>query len=313
MSRVSELGLSIGALSRATGIPGTTLRTWERRYGVPRAERLPSGHRRYPVSAVEELVQVRELLGRGHRASDVLPASPDERDALMALAERRVVSSQGSATGDVSSLEAWLDAVYAADAGALERLLRAGWDRDGCVRFLDEQLSPFLVEVGHRWARGALDIGAEHFCSQVVAHFLSSRWRAARPRAGAPVAVCAGLSSERHALGLHMSAAVLALESFDVRFLGPDTPVSAIATAAGAQGAGVVCIGSSPGFDTSALAAGLVELRARIGPSVCLWMGGAPLPPRAVGAAVGVSCMGQLASMCADHARAARTEPRHAP
>ncbi len=44
--------LSIGALSKATGIAVETLRTWETRYGFPTPERKPSGHRVYPVSAV---------------------------------------------------------------------------------------------------------------------------------------------------------------------------------------------------------------------------------------------------------------------
>ena len=44
--------LTIGALSRATQIPPATLRTWERRYGVPKASRKPSGHRLYPLEAV---------------------------------------------------------------------------------------------------------------------------------------------------------------------------------------------------------------------------------------------------------------------
>ena len=38
--------LSIGELSRATGLSIDTLRVWERRYGRPVPVRLPSGHRR---------------------------------------------------------------------------------------------------------------------------------------------------------------------------------------------------------------------------------------------------------------------------
>jgi DICT domain-containing protein len=45
-------GFSIGELSRRTGVPVATLRTWEVRYGQPRARRRPSGHRRYDDDAV---------------------------------------------------------------------------------------------------------------------------------------------------------------------------------------------------------------------------------------------------------------------
>ncbi len=37
--------VSIGGLSRATGVPIETLRTWELRYGFPKSVRKPSGHR----------------------------------------------------------------------------------------------------------------------------------------------------------------------------------------------------------------------------------------------------------------------------
>jgi len=54
--------LSIGDLARRTGVPQATLRTWESRHGVPRAHRLPGGHRRYDetaVTVVQEIVRRR--------------------------------------------------------------------------------------------------------------------------------------------------------------------------------------------------------------------------------------------------------------
>ncbi len=44
--------LTIGALAERTGMQPATLRMWEQRHGFPRAQRLPSGHRRYPVAEV---------------------------------------------------------------------------------------------------------------------------------------------------------------------------------------------------------------------------------------------------------------------
>ena len=42
--------LSIGEVSRRTGIPVAGLRNWEQRYSLPRPERLPNGRRRYRES-----------------------------------------------------------------------------------------------------------------------------------------------------------------------------------------------------------------------------------------------------------------------
>lgn len=45
--------LSIGELARRTGVPAGTLRSWERRYGVPDPGRAGSGHRRYSATDVD--------------------------------------------------------------------------------------------------------------------------------------------------------------------------------------------------------------------------------------------------------------------
>ena len=62
---MSEL-MNIGALAQAVGIPADTLRTWERRYGVPTPQRTASGHRRYDLSTVDHMIMVREALELGH-------------------------------------------------------------------------------------------------------------------------------------------------------------------------------------------------------------------------------------------------------
>jgi DICT domain-containing protein len=58
--------LTIGDLALRTGVPTTTLRSWESRYGFPRAERLPDGgHRRYPESEVRAVLDVLERRSSG--------------------------------------------------------------------------------------------------------------------------------------------------------------------------------------------------------------------------------------------------------
>ena len=50
--------LTIGQLAERTGVQTGTLRIWEQRHDFPRAKRLPSGHRRYPESEVERVLDV---------------------------------------------------------------------------------------------------------------------------------------------------------------------------------------------------------------------------------------------------------------
>src|SRR5215468_8173490 len=78
--------LTIGALARATGVPAETLRTWERRYGFPSAERTSTGHRRYSLSALDRLRLVLAVIQRGHRPSVALVATEAELQLLLGQA-----------------------------------------------------------------------------------------------------------------------------------------------------------------------------------------------------------------------------------
>lgn len=95
-------GLTIGAVSRATGIPVQTLRTWERRYGFPVPLRTDSGHRRYPIEVVEQLRLVEAALAQGHRASTVVGASTQTLTALLDLAQPAAAPAAPRATPPAS-------------------------------------------------------------------------------------------------------------------------------------------------------------------------------------------------------------------
>jgi DICT domain-containing protein len=49
--------LSIGDLAERTGVPVSTLRTWETRYGLPVPRRVAGGHRRYDTEAVDLVLE----------------------------------------------------------------------------------------------------------------------------------------------------------------------------------------------------------------------------------------------------------------
>ena len=85
--------LSIGALSAATGIPIPTIRSWERRYGFPAADRKPSGHRVYPLDTVPRLRRIAEAIRRGHRAAEALTASEATLTALLLSLDRMGLTS----------------------------------------------------------------------------------------------------------------------------------------------------------------------------------------------------------------------------
>lgn len=53
---------SMGEVSRFCGVSPHTLRYWERRAGIPRPTRIPSGHRRYERKDLEAIMRLKNLL-----------------------------------------------------------------------------------------------------------------------------------------------------------------------------------------------------------------------------------------------------------
>jgi methanogenic corrinoid protein MtbC1 len=223
--------LSIGALSRATGIPVETLRTWESRYGFPVPERRPSGHRVYALSTVPRLRRISEALARGHRAGQVVPVPDADLRRLLAAARPAPAASLADfpalATGDVPQL---LRLVESFESDRLTRALLGASARLGPLSFLETMVAPLLREVGDAWATGRLQVRHEHFVSERLGDVLRSLRLPLEERAGGPLVVLSTLPGEAHGLGLQMAALVVASAGCRILYLGTETPVPDMVT-----------------------------------------------------------------------------------
>jgi DNA-binding transcriptional MerR regulator len=296
--------LSIGALSAATGIPVDTIRTWERRYGFPASERKPSGHRVYRLATVPRLRRVAQALARGHRAAEVLTASENDLEALLAVVPRSPVTatpSPGSTVAIPSSSEitgrsALLEAAHAFDAERLKRVFQTDWARLGPLEFLTRRAAPLLTAVGNAWADGSLDVRHEHFASSVLGDFLRSARQPLDDRATGPLVLLATLPDELHGLGLQMAAVVFALAGWRTLVLGVDTPVAQIVALVREVPIAAVALScvQPRGRNTSAA---IRTLRRKLPRHVALIVGGTGAPTVRQGA--GIEIMPDLESL--DH------------
>ncbi|MEN9787791.1 MAG: hypothetical protein RLZZ299_3055 [Pseudomonadota bacterium] len=264
--------LSIGALSRLSGVPVNTLRTWERRYGWPAPARTSGGQRLYGAADVDRLRLVASALDRGHRPAQVMGASDEVLRAWVGESVRMAAAAHPDPT-----IAGWLDAVRRLDGDSLSRGFRAECTRLGLLPFLEERVQPFLVRVGQGWVDGELAVYQEHDVSERLRDFLVAHWRPmVEPEA--PPVVCATLPGERHLLGLHMVAAVLATHGMRPVFLGADTPAVEIAACAASTGARAVAVSVGPTADAEAVRAALLALAGGLRPGVSLLVGGAGVP-----------------------------------
>lgn len=61
----SETAFSIGDLARRSGVPVSTIRTWEQRYGLLAPARSPGGHRRFSEDDLRRISAMRQLVSEG--------------------------------------------------------------------------------------------------------------------------------------------------------------------------------------------------------------------------------------------------------
>jgi DNA-binding transcriptional MerR regulator len=273
--------LSIGALSRATGIPVETLRTWESRYGFPVPERRPSGHRVYFLPTVARLRRIAEALAGGHRARQVVPASDADLQQLLAAAPAaRAGSAAASASPGSAELGQLLRLVESFDTDRLTRALLADSARLGPLAFLEAVVAPLLRAVGEAWEAGRLRVRHEHFVSERLSDLLRSLRLPLQERAGGALVVFSTLPGEPHGLGLQMAALVVAFAGCRVLYLGTETPLPDMVSLTRDLGARALALSVSASRRGPRTAAQVRRLRDLLPRRTALLVGGqgAPAP-----------------------------------
>ncbi|MFD7598962.1 MerR family transcriptional regulator [Kitasatospora sp. NPDC059812] len=234
----TQASLTTGALARMLGVSPTTVRSWERRYGIGPARRDPGRHRQWSPRDVAVLAEMCRLTARG-----VTPAEA-ARLALAAEApgpsEAREVPGSlagGPARGGGNTLpvgtvrpecRGLARAAVRLDAPELARILRHSVDTLGPVAAWTEVMMPALRAAGRKWAaEGERYVEVEHLLSWHVAAALRRAADRAEPPQG-PAVLLAGMPAELHALPLEALAAGLAERGLPFRMFGPALPAEAL-------------------------------------------------------------------------------------
>ena len=223
------LGVRIGELSRRVGVAPETLRAWERRYGVLTPARTDAGYRVYGRDDELRARRMQGLIDDGWAAGEAAravtePTVPPAPPPPAAAAEELV---RALLDFDSAEAHAAIDRVFAA------RTL------DGALR---DVVLPVLREVGEGWERGEVTVAQEHYATELLAGRLRGLAREWDDGLG-PRAVLACPPGERHDIGLLCCGLALHRRGWRVTYLGPDTPVEALAGTVGTVSPALVVIG----------------------------------------------------------------------
>ncbi len=278
LTRENDLELPIREFSRITGVSPHTLRIWERRYGVPKTRRLPSGHRRYLREEIPRIKAVACALDAGYRPGKIIHASLQELEDLINVSSLihsvKKPAVDSNRIRDFSILDKWMNAVRKYNEDLLSQEFHYQWQKMGPLNFVQDCITPFIYRVGLEWETGELSISQEHFVSARLGDFLGTMWRKLNERNQGPVCVLANLPDEPHSLGLQMAAVLAALNQKKVVFLGRDTPVEDIIFAVEQCNAELLGISISCIYDAKTARIQLKKLRQKISQDCNIIVGG---------------------------------------
>jgi len=223
---VPDAGLSAGEAARRIGVAATTIRTWDRRYGLGPSHREPGRHRRYSEHDLDRLELMRRLTVEGVAPAEAARIANATRDGTgQAGAGARLPPSvspdpRAPAPGTAKGLRR---AALALDPADVSRLLELALTA-GVVRAWTEVIAPALRDLGRRYSTAGRYIAAEHLLSGAVSAALAG---IPRPRVRPRVLLgCA--PSEQHSLPLEALAAALAERGVGSRMLGARVPANAL-------------------------------------------------------------------------------------
>lgn len=222
--------MTVGEVAGRLGVAPSTVRMWGSRYGLTASERSAGGHRRYTNEDVDRLLRMQHAVVSGvdpaAAAAEVLagggatsgrPRRGGPGGAVLAVPgagpEVRGIARAASRLDDMAVTQAVLRSLH--DNGAL-----ATWN---------VLLRPVLVAAGEHWQRTGAGIEVEHLLTQALTTAFAQYVTTITDIAQADPVVLAGSPQEDHILALHAVRAGLAERGVPVRFLGPRTPMSALA------------------------------------------------------------------------------------
>lgn len=217
--------LRIGEVSRRTGVSPELLRAWERRYGLVAPSRSEGGFRLYSLEDESRIRRMLELIEGGISASQAARLASDVRVEAPSAEPQTAAPLARELTDTLSISILGFDQVGA--EAALDRSFAALPEE----AVIQRVILPILREIGDGWANGDISVEQEHFASNVIRARLLALGRGWGSNGGR-LAVLACLPGELHELGLICLAIALRNRGWGITYLGADTPLASLSSAA---------------------------------------------------------------------------------
>ena len=217
---------------KETGITADTLRAWERRYGLPKPERSPGGHRLYSQRDIEI---VKWLMAKQHEGLSISRAvdlwnelNASGEDPLSApvsetLPSTTQMSSISSANLDTMRKQ-WLDACLTFNENIAEQVLNQAFALYPLDAVCIEVLQKGLIEIGDLWYQAKATVQQEHFASALAHRRLDALIAATPPPTRSETILIGCTVDEQHTFIPLLLTLLLRRRGLKVIYLGANMP-----------------------------------------------------------------------------------------
>lgn len=179
---------NIKAVVQTTGISPSTLRAWERRYHICQPQRLENGYRLYSDRDIAILQWLKNQVDLGlsiSQATAWLENLATEANGLEHVtlpaqnssgrSTRKAPLHRQQAQRDYITLQhELLDALIRFDEPATTQIIAEAFALYPLELVGENVFKPVLVEIGERWAQGAVSVTTEHFASNYLQQRLAA-------------------------------------------------------------------------------------------------------------------------------------------
>jgi DNA-binding transcriptional MerR regulator len=211
-------------LEKLTGILAATIRVWERRYKIINPKRTDTNRRWYDDDDLKRLINIAIIYRSGIKISKIARYSGSE---LEEKAELLTMDSVGPDT-NINSL---IVAMLSFNGNAVNEILLRSIINIGFEETFSEVVFPFLRRVGIMWHTGSVNIGAEHFITNIFRGRLISAIDSLPPSNDqeSKRVIMFLPDSEMHEMGLLFYAYLIRKMGHKVLYMGQSNPLPALA------------------------------------------------------------------------------------
>jgi len=214
---------TISDLEKLTGIMAGTIRIWERRYRIIKPHRTDTNRRWYDSDDLKRILNISILYRKGIKISKIATCSGPEIEEKVKLLTRESYDTE-------TQIDTIIVAMSDLDEERVNDILMRSVINRGFEPTFTTVVFPFLRRVGIMWHTGSVDIGAEHFVSNIFRKRLISAIDTLTP----PVNPDAKRflmylpENELHEMGLLFYTYIIRKRGHNVLYLGQSTPINGL-------------------------------------------------------------------------------------